>query len=251
MGPSQGHTIAKSRRHARFDVEDQSDCDKERGHVNSPPPLTEADDPRRPQRTRGVQRCRKGFAAAYGWALGWADPHLRSLRDLKIIARCTIALEACLIMMLARDSRGFTSTSKVFEASYLIPLMAFYLPPCDSLSVYLEKTVVAAIMMATAWAYDCFVIWLAYLARPEAHRYADTDAFVTHLRELGYDSMADAQPHIYIDVQYIESQSAAVTIILLAVGLGTLAWFRGQMLTGTGHVPSTIAVILQLVLPLS
>lgn len=198
-----------------------------------------------------VQKLRRALVIAYYWGFSWADPHLRSLRDLKITLRCTIACWAALILLLSPHARYLTSTSKIFEGSYLIPLMAFYLPPCDSLSVYVRKTAVACTMMATAWAYSCLVIYIAWVARPDDKKWNNHAQFEADLIAEGHGPMAVAQGHIYSNIAYVESQSSAVIIVGLALALGSLAWFRSQFLAGTGHVASTIAVILQFALPLS
>lgn len=246
-----------STRRAHFEVQEPSSAkgspDVSTGRSSSGPDHAEGSGSQQPSGTasQALKSLKQAATTAYWWAFTWADPHLRSLRSLKITLRCAIALEACFIFFLSGPSRTLTSTSKVFEGSYLVPLMAFFLPPSDSMSVYLEKTLVAATMMTTAWAYDCFVIWISWLTRHPDRRFPDQMSFENYLQTQGYASMGDAQHHLYADLPFMDPRSASVAVVFLAVGLAILVWFRGQMLAGTAHVVSTIAVILQLALPVT
>ena len=106
-------------------------------------------------------------------------------------------------------------------------MIHFIQPPTDPVALYIEKIGFATILLSVIWAYDCFVMYISWLARSN---YKFSKANFNEYIAMNEISSLD----IYSGA-FLEPASSAIIIIFLSFGLGVLLWFRGKIST-TPHV---------------
>ena len=111
-------------------------------------------------------------------------------------------------------------TQRLFTSS-LVLIVSFIMPPSNPIASSIEQYIVATFFIAFAWAYSCFWIWLAYLARsrfsyPNSAAFGAAQAPRFAAQGVPAAQISSAVQLSIFNADYVEAASS----IVLAFGFG-------------------------------
>jgi hypothetical protein len=103
----------------------------------------------------------------------------------------------------------------------LVLIVSFIMPPSNPIASSIEQYIVATFFIAFAWAYSCFWIWVAYLARsrfsyPNSAAFAAAQAPRFAAQGVPANQISSAVQLSIFNADYVEAASS----IVLAFGFG-------------------------------
>lgn len=130
----------------------------------------------------------------------------------------------------------------------LVLIVSFIMPPSNPIASAVEQYLVATFFIAFAWAFSCFWVWIAWLARvrfsyPSQAAFAAAQAARFAAQGVPADRIASSVQASIFNADYVEARSS----IVLAFGFGTYCALALFVRTWIGPSPYLFGIILSII----